>query len=176
MADRRAIDQFCNQAVLTCVESAANTLTYKKLETGIPIFDKIAWVISRIEYFFAITIGDFNGSGDTLAAGIVTTNVRTSILSTTAFPDPGVVDLVTLSRYDFGAAASGFLWEKPLIKDFAQLPGGGLIVPPSPIWGAIEGSGLGGAQTVLIKMWYTNLALSPDQYWELVEARRTISA
>lgn len=176
MPTKSGTDKYANAATITLTESAANTLTYKKLETGIALFEKVAWLIARIEYFFAFAITDFNGAGDTLGVALCTTNIRTSILTTSAFSDPAIIDLISISRYDLGAAASGFLYEKPFVKDFSTLPGGGLLIPPSPLFGAIEGTGLAAATTTLVKLWYTLVELTPDDYWELVESRRMVSS
>jgi len=56
------------------------------------------------------------------------------------------------------------------------MPGGGLIVPPNPLYLGIKGTGLAAAQAVSCRFWYTTIELTPDEYWELVEARRIISS
>ena len=166
-------DQFANQAVITLTESAANTLTFKKLETGVSLFEKVAWLISRIEYFF--TPGDFsyfNGTGDALTVALTTTSSITSLPIT----DATVLDIFQLTRLDFGTAANAIMTELLRYKDLSALAGGGLLVPPNPIYGAIQGSGLSTAATVYLKIFYTVITLEPAQYWELVEARRIIAS
>lgn len=166
-------DKFANQALIRCVESALNTLTFKKLETGISLFDKVAWVISRIEYLLGVAnFGYFNATADTLAFGITTVDT----LTTLDIANSAVVDYNYVGRLDLGAAASGAFAFQPFVKDFSQLPGGGLIMPPNPIYLAAVGSGLTAATTVVAKLFYTQIQLKPEEFWELVEARRMITA
>lgn len=173
----KVIDSFANIATIDCLESAANTLTYKKLETGISTFEKVAWVIHRIDYnCTSLDAAVFNANGDGLSCALMTGNQRSSILTTSTFSDPTVIDVQFWFRRDLGAAASGNWVITPDMKDFSGMPGGGIIVPPIPIYGAIMGVGLVSAAQVIMRLYYTTKELSPDEYWQLVEARRIISA
>jgi len=165
-------DQFANLAVISVTESAANTLTFKKLETGISLFEKIAWIIHRVEYFMDILAASFDGNADFLDVGLSTTDQ----LTTVSFSNNAVLDKLQVQRSDWGAAANAILQEKPLYKDFTNLPGGGLIIPPNPVYGFACGGGQVSARSVTIRLFYTTLVMTPDQYWELVEARRIISS
>jgi len=177
MATKKNVqDKFSNIASISVLESAANTLTYKKLETGVSMFEKYAWIINRIEYFFPVDAAVFNATTDTLALALMANNVRATILTAATFQDMSVLDMIWISRQDYGAAASGGMNVLPLVKDFSQLPGGGLIVPPAPLYGAAQGTGLVSASQSVIKIYYTVLELAADEYWELVEARRLLSA
>lgn len=164
-------DQFVNQAVITCTESAANTLTFKKLETGISLFEKVAWIISRIEYFIS-GISNLNSSGDSLTMAITSTDQITGLALTNA----AVIDLLYYLRIDYGTAANEVPIAMPFTKDLSTFSGGGLIVPPNPLYLGVVGSGEAAASTVTAKFFYRTLELSPDQYWELVESRRIISS
>ena len=152
-------DQFANLAYITVTESAANTLTFKKLETGISIFEKVAWVVHRLEYYcdnIAATI--FNTTGDYLQLALCSTDQMTSIdLSNAA-----VIDMCRITRIDLGTAASGFYREDPLIRSFADMPGGGLIVPATRLYLGAVGTGLGGATTNKLRMFYTTKTLKPE--------------
>lgn len=163
-------DKYANVAHMKVVESAANTLTYKKLETGISLFEKMAWVIARIEYY-SIGAG-FAAADDGLYMGIFTSN------NPSAFsPEQvAIVDMTNLSRVDLGTAASGLLFSVPIIRDFASLPGGGLIVPPNPIYLGVQGVSLSNPTTLEARIYYTAVQLKGDEFWELVEARRIISS
>lgn len=175
-AKGKVSDNFANMATITCVESAANTLTYKKLETSFGTFEKIAWVIHRLEYYLYSTATDFNSAGDALQVALMTGNSRTSIIDTGTFTDPQVLDIFSFFRADCGVAASGSLYTRPISHDFTALPSGGLIVPPAPLYGAIQGFGMAGAGTIVIRAYYTIKELATDEYWELVEARRLLTA
>lgn len=169
-------DQFSNIATITVTESAGNTLTYKKLETGISLSEKVAWLISRIEYMYTgYPADDFNGGQDELHLGLSVSNSRASQVTADAYCDPTLLDkyMINLGL----RTAIGWAWiERPFVKDFANLPGGGILVPPVPLYGWAQGVGLVNATTTVIKLFYSLLQLSTDQYWELVEARRVISS
>lgn len=166
-------DEFANSAVISVTETAANTLTFKKLETGISLMEKAAWIIHRIEYTInLISAGEFNGDSDSFGYGISLSNAFASA----ALNEVTILDLNTLSRLDWGVAASGGLWRQPWVKEFTQLPGGGLIVPPNPIYLYAQGSGLVAANSVIARLWYTVLPLAESQFWQLVESRRVLSS
>lgn len=177
MASKSGVDKFANIASISVTESAANTLTFKKLETGIALFDKIAWVIHRLETYLSIPdAGLLNSDTDSLFFGLTASNTVSTLLNGATQTDPSIFYGGRWRRSDFGTAATAILHLAPWVIDFTNLPGGGLIVPPSPLYGAAQGSGCAAASTVIFRLYYTNLPLSPDEYWELVESRRMISA
>jgi len=176
MATKKVQDLFANMATINCIESAANTLTFKKLETSFGTFEKIAWIVHRIEYFLNSPSTAFNGTDDTVTVAVTTSNTLASLITGTAITEPAIIDMAAIARWDFGAAASGGLIVKPITRDFTQLPSGGLIIPPAPLFGAIQGSGMASAGLVTIRIYYTIKELATDEYWELVEARRLLTA
>ena len=173
MAASQKGDTFANYAIIYVAESAANTLTFKKLETGISIHDKMAWIFNRIEYSISQAFSAlFNGTGDDLRFGFSVANSWTSATHV----EESIIDFNKIVREDIGAAASGLYQVSPVIKDFSTLPGGGLMVPPVPLYLWAVGTGLAAAATVTARISYTARAVSIDEYWELVEARRVISS
>lgn len=163
-------DIFVNQAFLTVVESAANTLTFNKLETGISIHEKIAWLVARIDYTVGVSIANFAATNDLVNFGIATSDVFT----TPALNQSAIVDMNTLTRLDIGTAASGFLMLQPIQKDFSNLPGGGILIPPNPIFAWVAGSALTTAITITARMFYITKTLKLEDFWELVELRRMV--
>ncbi len=165
-------ERFVNQAYLSVVESGANTATFSKLETGISIYEKVGWLITRIDY------------NVDCAAAVLTANalgISFGISSMDGIASPSlsmsqIIDYNTRIRSDYGAAASGFLLDRPWEKDFSALPGGGLLVPPNPLYLWAKGIGLAAAQTILARMFYTVIKLKTEDFWELVEQRRMIGA
>ena len=165
-------EKYVNQAYLRVTESGANTLTFAKLETGVSIYEKVGWLIHRLDYFFTTPVAQFGAEGDTLWFGI---SVMDS-LATVTLQQAAVVDMNSAARRDFGVAASGFMRRLPFTKTFADLPGGGLLVPPNPIYIFAQGVALTGAQVVEARMFYTVKTLKTEDFWELVEQRRMIGA
>jgi hypothetical protein len=172
MAKSGGSDQFANLAVITVAEAVAGTLAFKKLETGISLFEKLAWILHRVEYEYDVNATQFNTSGDAMECGLSTSDQISSIASTNA----AVIDRFRCMRADYGTAASSYLFTSPFVKDFTNLPGGGIIVPPNPLYAFVKGTGLAAVAGYTIRIFYTNKPLEPDQFWELVEARRIISA
>jgi len=166
--------EFVNLAHIQVVESAANTLTFKKLETGISIVEKVAWLIHRISYYLTtVNATLFNGTGDSISVGLGSSN---SITNVEDMSNPAILDLLTLIRQDLGAAASGVFQVLPWQHDFAELPGGGILIPPNPLYAFIQGGGLTAAMTARLRLWYTPVELKVDEYWQLVEMYRVISS
>jgi hypothetical protein len=167
-----ATETFANFAIMTVVESAANTLTFKKLEAGINIYSKTGWILNRVEYYPGASFGLFNSSGDSLTIGITQSNTLSSIDPT----EPGVLARERILYEAFGTAATGLLVPDPVVQDFSSLPGGGILVLPNPIYLAAAGSGLSGASTVTARLWYTQVTLSDADYFELLQLRSVIQS
>jgi len=171
-------DAFANMAVITLTESAANTLTYVKLETGIALFEKMAWLIHRLEFFFqGETAANLAADTDTCLWALCATNTLTTLASGNTILNPAVIYGQRIARLDTGVAANAHIRVNPSIIDFSTLPGGGILVPPNPLYAAIQGANAPNAFNAYLRIYYTNYTLSgADQYWELVESRRVISA
>lgn len=167
MADK---DVFVNQAYLSVIESGANTLTFNKLETGISIHEKVGWVIARIDYDMDLSISNFTAEGDRVRFGLSTSDA----LVDAALSQSAVIDFNNITRRDIGTAASGFFTRKPIFKDFSSLPGGGILVPPNPLFCWVHGSALTDPVTVQARMFYVVKVLKLEDFWELVELRRMI--
>lgn len=173
MAVSSSKDVFPQLAYLYCIESAANTLTWAKLEvaTGAMLGkEKFGMVIHQILYEVAgASFGYFNATGDSLGMCLSVSSNLTSI----DLAAPEVIDKFKITRLDIGAAASGMFIEQPEIHDFSGL--GGLLVPADRLYLGIQGNSLTTAAEVKVRLWYTMKQLSVDEYWDLVESRRIIS-
>jgi len=167
-----AEDKYVNQAFIRVNESGANTLTFQKLETGIPIYEKIGWVVHRLDYFYVTTVVQFPADGASLSYGISAMDS----LATVDLQLAAVIDMNMITRRDWGVAASGALRLIPIVKNFTELPGGGLLIPPNPLYLFAKGTNLAAAQGVDVRMFYTVIKLKPEDFWELVEQRRMIGA
>lgn len=170
MATKKA-DKNANLAAIFVTETVAGTIAYSRFAFPFSIMDKVGLTVQRIEYWIQ-GLANFNSTGDSVAVALC---AASSIASISNQADPSILDSISLGRYDIGAAASGMLVTTPIIKDFADLPGGGILVAPTPLSIAIQGSGCGSTMSAWVRMWYTYMDLSTDEYWELVESRRIIS-
>jgi hypothetical protein len=172
MAASNSVDKFANMALITTVESAPNTLTFKKLETGISMTEKVAWVISRVEYIMGcFKASQFAQDGDQVEYGLSLSNAW----ATPQVVETTIIDynLVTLGLW---SSVGVKLTREPHEKSFASMPSGGIIVPPTPFYAWVKGTALTSAVTLSCRIWYTLLPLAIDQYWELVESRRVLSS
>lgn len=164
-------DQYANIAAVQAIEAVAGTAAYTRFAFPYSVTDKVAILISRIEYWFG-NVHQLNSTQDYIIAGLI---AASSVVSLDNQADPAVVDSTRLARFDFGTAASGLFMNQPYIKEFSNLPGQGILVAPSPLYAAVQGGGAGGVVNCWVKLFYTYKELAVNEYWELVESRRIIS-
>jgi len=172
MATVKKVDLYANVAALQVTESAAGTLTAEKFAFPFSIMDKMAILVSRLEYWPG-DLNQLNGTGDYVLGGITVSATPTDLRNQA---DPQVIDSFSLGRIDLGAAATGLFVNMPWVKDFANLPGGGILLAPNPLYVAVKSSGAGGPMSLWVRMYYTYMQLATDEYWQLVESRRIISS
>jgi len=171
MATKKA-DTFANVAAIKALESAAATQTSFKFSFPFSIMDKMALIINRIEYWFP-SFAMLNSAGDIFYAALT---AQSTVVDISNQADPLIIDNMAVVRCDLGTAASGIISETPFIKDFSAMPGGGLLVAPSPLSAMVQGVGTTPAALCFLKLFYTYIELSTDEYWQLVESRRIISS
>ena len=162
-------DKYCNTAFGQVTESAANTLTYSQIQTGIALFQKVAWKVERIEWYWGQQ-HNMIASGDYMQAALVSSNKMTGL----SLDDPAVLDLMEWHANLQGAAANLTTYKIPEARDFTELSGGGILIPGNPIFVAAQGTSLAAAQTISCRIRYTLIELKADDYWELVEATRFV--
>jgi len=165
-------DTFANLAAVHPVESAAGTAAYAKFAFPFSIMDKMALIISRIEYFWEF-MSRLDTTEDYFLTGIAVSN---AVVDLTNQADPSVVDSARYVRNDFGTAGSAELEYMPYVKDFSALPGGGILVAPNPLYAFGVSNGASGVMGAWVRMYYTYIEMNADEYWQLVESRRIISS
>lgn len=169
----KAKDERAQYAAMVLTEAGTNTLTTAKFQFPFSIMDKMALVIHRIEYEVVNVATVFAAAADRLTMAIIAAN---TIVDITNPVDPTIIDSMRIGRYDFGTAATGMLLAQPLVKDFTNLPGGGILVAPNPLYYAVKGDSAGAASITAVRMYYTYMELATDDYWQLVESRRIITS
>lgn len=169
MAEQK--DKFANMAFGSTTESGTTTLTFSEINTAISMHEKVAWIIHRIQWNLAYSdINKIVAETDGIVAALTVSNKMTAL----NLNDPAVIDVFNLLAWKFGTPASAQLYETPFIRRFTDLPGGGLIVPPRPIYVAAQGVSVASAITAECRIFFTTRKLSTEDYWELVEARRMV--
>lgn len=163
-------DEFSNKAYGTVTESAANTLTFSEVRTNISIFEKVAWVIHRIEWHLTqATYGLLADGSDNLNLALTGSDAIASL----GLEIPAVIDLYNVFRVH--ASGVGFAFNTmPLVRDLSSLPGGGLIVAPRPLFVAIHGESLLSAATAEVRFYFTQRALAADEYLDLIDFYRIV--
>jgi len=169
MAESRKIaDKFVNTAYALAQESAANTLTFQEIQTGMSVFEKVAWVIHAIEYHIpASSVGLLIDAADSIDVALTVSNTMTQI-------SPQIAAVVDTIQFGPGLTATRVDWISPKIHDFTTWPGGGLIIPGKPVYAAIKSGSLASAAQVDLRIRFTYRPLKAEEYWELVEASRII--
>lgn len=165
---RKIADKFCNTAYALVVQSGANTLTYQEIQTGMSVFEKVAWIIHAIEYHIphsarALIID----ASDYIDMALTVSNTPTLI-------SPSMASVIDTLQLVAGATANRIDWYSPIVHDFSNWPGGGLIVPGKPLYAAVDADSLASAAQVDFRIRFTYRPLKAEEYWELVEASRII--
>ena len=171
MAVKKASDRYSNLASIAVTEASAGVQASAKFAFPFSIMDKMGLLISRIEYWWE-GFGALNSSGDRCIAAIATAS---SLADISKQSDPQMIDSCQLAMSYYGTPATAQLFGQPFIKDFSDLPGGGILVAPNPLYALVQDIGAGSVMGVQIRMWYTYMEMSADEYWQLVESRRIIS-
>jgi len=163
-------EQYANKFYGSVTETAANTLTFKEIPTNVDVFSKIAWVLHRLEWFVAQTdLDKIAGANDEIRMALCSTDK----LTTLALNDAGLIDLCTASSIMVTLASWQF-FNKPFIRDFSTMPGGGLIIAPRPLYIAAQGNSLASAITAEVRGYFTAQELKADEYLELVDFYRIV--
>jgi hypothetical protein len=162
-------DKFANMLSMAVNESAATTITFRKVESGISLFDKVGWIVHRMEYYFPTpTAAGFPDDGDRVTCGLVVRNDLTHIDDITNL---SVVDWAQFRKFEEGTPAVSSWLHWPTVHDFTGLPSGGILVAPNPLYMAIEGENIGGAQYCFVRIFYSVMDMKGDDYYELLQTR-----
>lgn len=166
-------DAYANIAYLEALESAANTLTWTRLQLASNLMsEKAALIIHRADIQLDPNGTALNGANDFTSMCIAVSDRITDIRD---LSQPEILLGLWLSRIEYGAAASGILTERPKVLDFTTLPGGGIIVPADNLYIGIESGGAAAALSAKCRLYYTVKPLKTEEYWDLIEARRVMT-
>ena len=163
---------FANRALIKVTETAAGEVSHQRLVTGVSLFERAAFIIHRIGVF----IGRNMYQLIVAQADSITAALSTAETSSLDQDNPNIPFLVQFSQDFVGTPASVLQWTAPLWWNFEDLPGGGLLLPATNLFGSVQGDSLASALTISLHLWYTPIQLEPDEYWQLVESTRMLSA
>lgn len=171
-AKKNTLDTYANIAAISVVESSATTQTAAKFAFPFSIMDKMAILVSRIEYWWQFP-SRLVGADDYVIAAL---SASATIIDLSNQADPLIIDSARLYRMDAGTAATATYLSMPFVKDFSDLPGGGILMAPSPLYAMVQSYSTSNPLGVWMRLYYTYMEMATDEYWQLVESRRIISS
>lgn len=172
MATDALRDRYANIASLSVTESAAGTLTFTELRTGIGIDasrkEATAILIDEIDYYLAAgTLNLITASGDDILTGITVSNAVTSISD---IGDARVLHSQVTTRMDFGTAGNGILFKQPDPHQFFPP----LITAERSIFLGLQCNGLASPGTISARLYYRTVRLTEGEFIELSEVFRLV--
>lgn len=167
MAKVKVADIFANRAFESVTMTAADALTFSQVQFGVGLFQGVAAIIHRIEWFpSAVSLRELvGGSSDSIELALTNRDDLTAIAPTSQ----NVLALKELVAGQIGTAASGWIVQLPLVNDFTELGGGGLIVPANPLYIGMETAGAAAASVVDAIIYLTFKELTDAEYVELIQ-------
>lgn len=163
-------DKFANKFYGYSTLSAANTLTYHEIQTNVDVFAKKAWILQRLEWY--LDPGDIDkiiASGDSITMALTSSNVMTTL----GLDAPAVIDICLLT-VNFATAVAYNLLSMPIVRDFSNLEGGGIIIAPRPLYIGATSASIATAITAKCRGYFLSADLNADEYLELVDFYRIV--
>lgn len=157
-------DKYSNVLIARVDESSANTLTFQEVPQITTLLEKKAFLINRLQYFASSSL--VTTDTDVLNFGISLSNKW----SAPALTEPSILDFQEVRGVASGTPASLWVHQQPFDQDYSTLPGEGLLVPTRPLYLWTKGTNLGAASAVILKLFFTIIELTPQDYWDLVES------
>jgi len=172
MAKTGARDLYANKFFGQATESAANTLTFNELQTHVSVFEKQAWVLSRLEWYVpTATIALLIATADTLEVALTSSDQITHL----GLDNPSVIDVHRMGIMAPSDVTAFVRADMPIIRDWTNLPGGGLIIAPRPLFVGIQGVSLTAAATIHCRGYFRQMTLNAEEYIELIDFYRIVS-
>jgi hypothetical protein len=123
--------------------------------------------IHRIEWFY---------SNDVYTNIVDNSLVQAALVSSDQIASLGSAERAVIAKDEFwnnAATQVGFATRNfPHVTDWSQLPMGGLLVPPKPLFLGIDSVLLAAAAQVYIRIFFTIVQLKDADYFELLETFR----
>lgn len=160
---KTATEKFSNIAFGSVTMSAANTLTFSQIQFGVGLFEGKALVLHRADFYPSLaTDREVVAAADSYIMALTTSN-RLAALDVN---DPAII----VWRRKVGIAANVEQVLQPVTVDFTSLPGGGVLLPANPIFGAMFSAGFAAAGSMTVRLSFTFVELSPQDYLEVIQS------
>lgn len=165
---RNKTDMYSNILTQNVTQSSANALEFAEIDVGLNLFDKVGLLVSRIEFYNNQAHNELVANGDTLRMAVTQSNQIASISPA----ERSVINMLEWNVIDHGTPANATITQEPWMQNFADLPGGGILVAPKPLYFAIDSDGFTAASVGSLRMYFTIIKLKDADYFELLESRR----
>jgi len=161
----RPEDRYSNLATIINTETAANTLTFTELLTGISLGQGIGMLIDEIDYYPAAgSLEDLIDPADQLRMALTTSNAITDI----EIDNRAVIHQMHLTiQGAVGTPASGGEMRALPFKHQFFPP---LIVAAPRLYLGVAGVSLAAATIVRMRLYFRYLELTTKEYLELAES------
>jgi hypothetical protein len=148
-------------------EAVAGTLAFSnRIELGYSLADHVGIIIHGIELFFSPAVQNLLLDLNDYIQFAMTSSDQLTTLSAQA---SNVIFYIERQLQKYGTAASGWKDDMPIVRDWTNLPGGGILVAPNPLYFAIRGVSMAAQVGASYRMYYTAVALSEQGFRELWE-------
>lgn len=159
---KRLTDMYTNRAFGLVTMSAANTITFEQLRFAVGTFTGVGLLLHRVEYF--PTLGTYNevvAAADSFQMGLVSRNDLTALNPI----DNSIISIVRVNAVGVAVESK----QDPIIQDFTNLPEKGLLIPPNPLYLAMNSTGFAAAGEFRCIMYYSFVELTDQQSIEMLQ-------
>jgi len=161
---RRSEDRYTNLASIEVTETAANTLTFAELLTGISLGQGTGILIDQLDYYpTSPSLDDLVLPADTITMAICTSNAITTL----NINQRSVIHAMSLHAGPaIGTNAGGGMFTRePFIHQFFPP----IILAAPRLFLAAQGASLAAAITLRLRMYFRYIELTDKEYLELAE-------
>lgn len=157
-------DEYADRAISSILMSAANTLTFEKVQFAVGVFQGVGIVIHSLEFHPGVaSYREIVANTDYMTLALCATDRLANIVD----DDPAIIATTTV--VGMGASVEPLI--RPIRISFTDLPGGGYIAAPNPLFIAMMTNGFVAAGSAYFRMYFTFIELSDAQYIELIQAQ-----
>lgn len=162
----RSKDVFANIIAQRVTETAANTLTFAEIATGIGLTQGVGLILDKLEWdpkTAALAVANFNADADEIEVALTSSNALADL---TGFNDRRILIKDGIYMHNGAAAISQQIMQKPFVKCF-DIP---LIVATPKLYLAVKSTGMAAANTIDFRLYFRYVDLKIEEYLELAES------
>jgi hypothetical protein len=156
------LDQYSNRALMYVQMTAANTITFEQVNFAVGTFQGIGLILNRIEMHPNVAAyRELVANTDSMSLAMTTRDDLANL-------EPAN-QAVIASETLVGMGAAVEIQQVPLVFDYTQLPGGGLILPANPLYVGLNTAGFAAAATARFVIFYQFRQLTDKEYLEIIQ-------